>query len=112
MILTDRILLCQVHSIGGFSNYQLLATLRKKHFACSTKDTRSFIKPQTVHNLKPGDFDVIAALGDDYTSGFGAKATILNDMMQSERGVSWSAGAEYPDLGILLTLPSNFIDCH
>ena len=36
---------------------------------------RSNQTPTSVHKLRPGDIDIIAAIGDSLTAGNGAKAT-------------------------------------
>jgi phospholipase B1 len=62
-------------------------------------------KPSTVHELTPYDIDVVGALGDSITAGFGAKAcTLLTDIIPF-RGVSWSIGGD-KDLSKVTTLPN------
>ncbi|XP_075353302.1 phospholipase B1, membrane-associated [Mycteria americana] len=50
--------------------------------------------PVSVHNLKPADIRVIAALGDSLTAGNGAasKPHNVTDVLTQYRGVSWSVG--------------------
>ncbi|KAM6280429.1 phospholipase B1, membrane-associated [Porphyrio hochstetteri] len=50
--------------------------------------------PVSVHNLKPADIRVIAALGDSLTAGNGAasKPHDVLDVLTQYRGVSWSVG--------------------
>ncbi|XP_050750065.1 phospholipase B1, membrane-associated [Gymnogyps californianus] len=50
--------------------------------------------PVSVHNLKPADIRVIAALGDSLTAGNGAASKPHNvvDVLTQYRGVSWSGG--------------------
>ncbi|XP_049689659.1 phospholipase B1, membrane-associated [Accipiter gentilis] len=50
--------------------------------------------PVSVHNLKPADIQVIAALGDSLTAGNGAasKPHDVLDVLTQYRGVSWSVG--------------------
>ncbi|XP_054253031.1 phospholipase B1, membrane-associated [Indicator indicator] len=50
--------------------------------------------PVSVHNLKPADIRVIAALGDSLTAGNGAasKPQDVLDVLTQYRGVSWSVG--------------------
>ncbi|XP_037261739.1 phospholipase B1, membrane-associated [Falco rusticolus] len=50
--------------------------------------------PVSVHNLKPADIRVIAALGDSLTAGNGAasKPHDVMDVLTQYRGVSWSVG--------------------
>ena len=40
-------------------------------FPCKYLD-KSYKKPKSVHKLRPGDIDIVAALGDSITSGTGA----------------------------------------
>ncbi|KAM6432625.1 phospholipase B1, membrane-associated [Rhynochetos jubatus] len=50
--------------------------------------------PVSVHNLKPADIRVIAALGDSLTAGNGAasKPHDVLDVLTQYRGLSWSVG--------------------
>lgn len=50
--------------------------------------------PQSVHRLRPGDIDVIGAIGDSLTAGNGALATNLNQLLIENKGVSWSIGGQ------------------
>lgn len=59
-------------------------------------------RPDSVHQLRPGDFAVVGALGDSVTAGFGARATSLIDLAVEARGASWSIGGD----GGLPTLPN------
>ncbi|XP_068089545.1 phospholipase B1, membrane-associated-like [Hyperolius riggenbachi] len=61
--------------------------------------------PTSVHELKPGDFKVIAALGDSLTAGNGAGASVLNllGVAFEYRGISWSIGGD-EDLTNVTTL--------
>ena len=43
----------------------------------------------TVHKLKPGDINVVAAFGDSITSGNGADADNLLEVILNARGHSW-----------------------
>lgn len=40
-------------------------------FFCDTRDGRSKVKPTSVHKLRPGDIDVIGAIGDSLTAANG-----------------------------------------
>ncbi|XP_031370461.1 phospholipase B1, membrane-associated-like [Apis dorsata] len=44
-------------------------------FPCNVTDGKSPIVPDSVHRLRPGDIDVIAAMGDSLTAGIGIFAT-------------------------------------
>ncbi|KAI4898566.1 hypothetical protein NFI96_023156 [Prochilodus magdalenae] len=61
--------------------------------------------PASVHKLRPGDINVVAAVGDSITAGFGAKATNLNELTIEERGVSWSIGGD-GNLETVTTIPN------
>ena len=64
-------------------------------FKFDNKLVKRFNKPATsVHELKPSDIKVIAALGDSITAAFGAKATSLTSMFYEYRGVSWTMGGD------------------
>ncbi|KAI5618110.1 phospholipase B1, membrane-associated [Silurus asotus] len=58
-------------------------------FSC-THTAPSNTVPSSVHRLRPGDINIIAALGDSITAGFRAKSTdILQQLLNEDRGVSW-----------------------
>nr|XP_008124121.1 PREDICTED: phospholipase B1, membrane-associated [Anolis carolinensis] len=61
--------------------------------------------PTSVHRLQPGDIQVVAALGDSLTSAIGVKATDLNDLHITWRGLSWSSGSD-GNLEMHTTLPN------
>ncbi|XP_036449109.1 phospholipase B1, membrane-associated [Colossoma macropomum] len=73
-------------------------------FAC-TLTAPSDIVPTSVHKLRPGDFKVVASLGDSITAGFGAKAQNILQLLNEERGVSWSIGGD-ETLETITTLPN------
>ncbi|XP_066479333.1 phospholipase B1, membrane-associated [Tiliqua scincoides] len=50
--------------------------------------------PTSVHELRPADIQVVAALGDSLTTAIGAQATGLSDLGTAWRGLSWSAGSD------------------
>ncbi|VFV37253.1 phospholipase membrane-associated isoform 1 [Lynx pardinus] len=61
--------------------------------------------PTSVHELRPGDIKVVAAMGDSLTTALGARPSNSSDLPMSWRGVSWSIGGD----GILdthTTLPN------
>ncbi len=50
--------------------------------------------PRSIHELQPGDIDVIAALGDSITAGLGIDSMFLWDVLLGNRGKSWSIGGD------------------
>ena len=65
-------------------------------FDCPTV-ARSPTPPQSVHKLRPGDIDVVMALGDSLTAANGADALFITGVVNNYRGLSWSIGGEYYD---------------
>jgi hypothetical protein len=65
-------------------------------FPCDTQPrspgARSVNRPNTVHRLRPGDIDVIGAMGDSLTAGTGSAAENLVELFIENRGMSWSGG--------------------
>lgn len=53
---------------------------------------RSIERPTSIHRLRPGDIDVIGALGDSLIAGNGAMEEWALGTMIEYRGVSWCAG--------------------
>ncbi|PKU48823.1 phospholipase membrane-associated [Limosa lapponica baueri] len=62
---------------------------------CFDRDPSDTV-PVSVHNLKPADIRVIAALGDSLTAANGAASKPYNilDVITQYRGVSWSVGGD------------------
>ena len=50
--------------------------------------------PTSVHALRPGDINVVAALGDSITAALGAEATSVLGLIYEYRGRSWSVGGK------------------
>ncbi|XP_063908593.1 phospholipase B1, membrane-associated-like [Zophobas morio] len=63
-------------------------------FPCDVRNARSLSKPLSVHQIKPGDIDVTAALGDSLTAGVGATAINVLEVLLEERGKSFPIGGE------------------
>ncbi|XP_053663664.1 phospholipase B1, membrane-associated-like [Anopheles marshallii] len=63
-------------------------------FPCPTEGMRSSKVPISVHELRPGDIDVIAALGDSLTAGTGVLATGILELIIENRGLSWCIGGQ------------------
>lgn len=47
--------------------------------------------PTSVRELRPGDVQVLAALGDSLTAAFGAKASTIFTLFNDYRGVSFAS---------------------
>ncbi|XP_066122900.1 phospholipase B1, membrane-associated [Saccopteryx bilineata] len=50
--------------------------------------------PTSVHELRPADIKVVAALGDSLTTAVGARPSNASDLLVSWRGLSWSVGGD------------------
>jgi len=63
--------------------------------------------PTSVHELRPGDIKVVAAVGDSLTAGNGiaSKPNNLLDVLNQYRGLSWSIGGN-DNLTTVTTLPN------
>lgn len=66
---------------------------------------RSKTVPKSVHMLRPGDIDVIGAIGDSLTAGNGAFALDVLQVLLEGRGASWSIGG-HKTWRNFLTLPN------
>ncbi|CAO1401887.1 unnamed protein product [Diamesa hyperborea] len=66
---------------------------------------RSSSVPTSVHKLRPGDIDIIGALGDSLTAGNGALAVDVLQFTLEFKGVSWSIGGQ-ANFRKFLTLPN------
>nr|KAF6308297.1 phospholipase B1 [Myotis myotis] len=89
-------------------NEPFLRTLRNSNYTYPTKPaienwgsdflcmewTPSNSVPTSVHELRPGDIKVVAALGDSLTTAVGARPGNSSDQLVSWRGLSWSAGGD------------------
>ncbi|XP_017798889.1 PREDICTED: phospholipase B1, membrane-associated-like [Habropoda laboriosa] len=63
-------------------------------FPCNVTGGRSSEIPDSVHRLRPGDIDVIAAMGDSLTAGVGIFATDLIGLPIENRGAAGSIGGQ------------------
>ncbi|KAM4713138.1 phospholipase B1, membrane-associated-like [Anableps anableps] len=63
--------------------------------------------PTSVHELRPADIKVVAALGDSLTAGNGIASSPNNtlDVIRQYRGLSWSIGGD-ENLTTVTTLPN------
>ncbi|XP_013414908.1 phospholipase B1, membrane-associated isoform X2 [Lingula anatina] len=74
------------------------------HFPCAAIDPSPSV-PTSVHQLRPSDVQVVAAMGDSLTAGTGIHAlTVVGDLF-GWRGVSWSIGGD-EDIHSVITLPN------
>ncbi|KAF5295139.1 hypothetical protein FQA39_LY13290 [Lamprigera yunnana] len=64
------------------------------NFPCNVNNQRSKNRPTSVHQLQPGDIDVIGALGDSLTAGNGIIATDPIQPILQNRGLSFSIGGQ------------------
>jgi len=53
---------------------------------------RSPIPPMSVHKLRPGDIDIVGAMGDSLTAGNGALANNIVEVLIENKGVSFMGG--------------------
>ncbi|XP_065072458.1 phospholipase B1, membrane-associated-like [Ochlerotatus camptorhynchus] len=63
-------------------------------FPCNETIMRSATVPESVHTLRPGDIDIVGALGDSLTAANGAMATQITEVFIENRGLSWSIGGQ------------------
>lgn len=61
-------------------------------FLCPLNNIRSVEKPSNVHFIKPGDINVIGALGDSLTAGNGNFALNRLHVYIENRGISATIG--------------------
>ncbi|KAF5289645.1 hypothetical protein FQA39_LY15003 [Lamprigera yunnana] len=66
---------------------------------------KSQMKPLSVHKLRPGDIDIIAAMGDSLIAGSGALEEWALGNMIEYRGLSWCIGGQ-ATWRTYLTLPN------
>ncbi|XP_011301221.1 phospholipase B1, membrane-associated-like [Fopius arisanus] len=74
-------------------------------FPCDVSDGRSQRVPTSIHKLKAGDIDIIGAMGDSLTAGFGIFATNIFNIVVENRGASAYGGGQR-NWRELLTLPN------
>ncbi|XP_061386062.1 phospholipase B1, membrane-associated-like [Musca vetustissima] len=78
---------------------------KSQKFPCPLNGTRSAEVPDSVHRLRPGDIDIIAAMGDSLTAGTAIMSESLLDDIAEYRGVV-STGGGLRDWRTFLTLPN------
>ncbi|XP_059476394.1 phospholipase B1, membrane-associated-like [Neocloeon triangulifer] len=69
---------------------------RNVPFPCPREPgARSPERPSSAHQLRPGDIDVVATIGDSLTAATGAVARAFYDVITVDnRGMSWSGGGQ------------------
>ncbi|XP_055923425.1 phospholipase B1, membrane-associated-like [Eupeodes corollae] len=81
---------------------------QSQRFHCDAKNgpgRRSSKPPESVDEVRPGDIDIIAAIGDSLTAANGAISNELYSLFNENRGISFSAGGR-GDWRKYLTLPN------
>ncbi|XP_015108708.1 phospholipase B1, membrane-associated [Diachasma alloeum] len=63
-------------------------------FPCNITAGRSETVPTSVHKLRPGDIDVIGAMGDSLTAGFGIYGSDMITIFIENRGASSLGGGQ------------------
>ncbi|GAB0096524.1 Phospholipase B [Sergentomyia squamirostris] len=63
-------------------------------FFCDTKAAgrRSDQVPNSVHQLRPGDIDIVGSIGDSLTAGHGVLATNVLEVLSENRGAQFTIG--------------------
>ncbi|EEB19893.1 phospholipase B, plb1, putative [Pediculus humanus corporis] len=74
-------------------------------FPCDVRNGRSPKRPKSVHELRPGDIDVIGSMGDSLTAGNGIFATNLLEVFMENRGATAYIGGQ-GNWREFLTLPN------
>ncbi|CAF3277505.1 unnamed protein product [Rotaria socialis] len=82
-------------SLELFSQPDYLYGPPSQPFPCTTEGMQSSEIPTSVHALRPGDIQCVAALGDSLTAGMGAHAITPVGVLLENRGVSWSIGGDH-----------------
>ncbi|XP_065358720.1 phospholipase B1, membrane-associated [Calliphora vicina] len=76
-------------------------------FPCDLNNTRSLTTPTSVHSLRPGDIDIIGALGDSITAGTAMMSKNVLQIFIEFRGQTVLGGG-LKDWRTILTLPNIF----
>ncbi|KAL6043970.1 hypothetical protein STEG23_008342, partial [Scotinomys teguina] len=62
-------------------------------FLCTEQSPSSSV-PSSVHELRPADIKVVAAMGDSLTTASGARPSESSNLTTTWRGLSWSIGGD------------------
>lgn len=63
-------------------------------FPCNTTNARSFVRPTNINQLRPGDIDVIASMGDSLTAANGGMSNNILHILNENRAISFSGGGK------------------
>jgi len=63
-------------------------------FPCKVNRTKNYYRPDTAHELAPGDVAAVAAMGDFVAAATGATATALDESGTDFRGASFATGGD------------------
>lgn len=74
-------------------------------FPCPLNNTRSAEPPSSVHRLRPGDIDIIGAMGDSLTAGSGMIGKLYLHLLVEFRGQTMLGGG-LKNWRTFLTLPN------
>ncbi|KAM6973043.1 phospholipase B1, membrane-associated [Aplochiton taeniatus] len=96
----------QAFLITGGEDFAIIDPVMGSELPC-TDGGPSPSTPTSVHELRPGDIKVVAALGDSLTAanGAGAKTNNLLLVINEYRGLSWDIGGD-ENLTTVTTLPN------
>lgn len=79
-----------------------------REFFCDAKNgpgKRSSTPPLSVNEVRPGDIDIIAAIGDSLSAGSGSISIGLHSLLNENRGITFSGGGR-SDWRKYLTVPN------
>ncbi|XP_037818412.1 phospholipase B1, membrane-associated-like isoform X1 [Lucilia sericata] len=79
--------------------------LKGEEFPCKLNNTRSREPPKSVHKLRPGDIDIVGAIGDSLSAGNGIISEQIIHIAMEFRGLAFSGGG-IEDWRTVLTLPN------
>lgn len=65
---------------------------RDVQFPCDTSFGRSPTPPTSVHKLRPGDIEIVAAIGDSIIAGMGIAATNVPQIIVENKGIAFATG--------------------
>jgi hypothetical protein len=74
-------------------------------FNCDVSEMKSAEQPTSVHALRPGDVQVVSAMGDSITAACGANANTILGLLIEYRARSWSIGGK-SNVNNIVSLPN------